>query len=92
MSTKKLQIIGSLGQHSSTSVSLGASNWSSMTQAVTVGNITTNSSIIITPAPESHDSYGEAGVYCSEQSDGTLTFVCNETPTVDLTVNVLILN
>ena len=74
------------------SVSLLASNWSDMTQTVNVDGVTEDNRIIPVPAPESHSAYCEAGVYCSAQSNGILTFVCAETPTDDLTVNVLILN
>lgn len=74
------------------SVSLLASNWSDMTQIVSVDGVTEDNSIIPVPAPENHIAYCEFGVYCLAQANGKLTFVCAETPTVDLIVNVLILN
>lgn len=79
-------------KHSRAPVLLSASNWSNMMQVVNVNGVTVNGTIVITPAPTSHTTYGESGVYCSAQADGTLTFACSETPVVDLTVNVLILN
>ena len=79
-------------KHSVISVSLSASSWSSNKQTATVSGVTANSTIVVTPAPESHAVYGESGVYCSAQENGTLTFACSETPTTNLNVNVLILN
>lgn len=79
-------------KHKSISVSLSTSGWSSMAQTVAASNVTTNSTVVVTPAPDSHTAYGEAGVYCSAQANGTLTFTCTDTPKTNLTVNVLILN
>lgn len=79
-------------KHKPVSVSLGASNWSNMEQTVNVGGVTANSTVVVTPAPDSHASYGDAGVYCFAQGNGTLTFKCDSTPSVALTVNVLILD
>lgn len=72
------------------SVSLLASNWSNMMQTVNVSGVTENNSIIPVPAPENYTAYCEAGIYCSAQSNGTLTFICSEVPAADLIVNVLI--
>jgi len=72
------------------SVSLLASNWSDMMQTVSVDGVTEDNSIIPVPAPENHTAYCEAGIYCSAQSNGALTFICSDVPTTDLIVNVLI--
>lgn len=79
-------------KHNSISVSLTAANWSSNQQTVTVTGVTASNTVVVTPAPASHAIYCESGVYCSAQANGKLTFTCTETPTVNLTVNVLILN
>lgn len=79
-------------KHKPLSVSLLASNWSDMTQTVSVDGVTEDNSIIPVPAPENHTVYCEAGIYCSAQANETLTFTCAETPSVDLTVNILILD
>lgn len=72
-------------------VTLSASSWSSSTQTVAVSGVTSSNTIIPSPAPESHEAYGDAGVYCSAQASDSLTFTCTDTPSADLTVNVLIL-
>ena len=79
-------------KHKPVSVTLSASSWSNMTQTANVSGVTINSTVVVTPAPVSHSAYGEAGVYCSAQANGTLTFACTDTPKTNLTVNVLILN
>lgn len=71
-------------------VTLTTANWSSNTQAVNVAGVTANNAVIVSAAPASYLSYGEFGVYCSAQGAGTLTFTCDSTPDVNLTVNVLI--
>lgn len=79
-------------QQKKRSVSLLASNWSDMIQTVNVDGVTEDNAIIPVPAPENHTAYCESGVYCSAQSNGTLTFTCADVPAADLVVNVLILN
>ena len=66
--------------------------WSSKTQTVSVTGVTASNTVIVTPAPASHDAYCAAGVYCSAQASGTLTFKCDEVPESALTVNILILS
>lgn len=76
----------------STSVSLASGSWSSNKQTVNVSGITANNIVIVTPAPASLTSYGEAGVYCSAQAAGKLTFTCTDVPAATLNVNIIILN
>lgn len=76
----------------SVSISLFASNWSDMTQAVVVSGVTEDNTVIVTPDPINYIVYGEAGVYCSAQGNNTLTFTCSAIPAEDLVVNVLILD
>lgn len=74
------------------SVTLTASGWgSNKYQALTVPGVQADSNIIITAAPGSYIAYAEAGVRCAGQANYTLAFKCEEIPTVDLAVNVLIL-
>lgn len=82
-----------LGIKTSTT-SLSAGGWSNNTQTVNVEGVPAdvdNNAVIPTPAPESHVAYTESNVRCSAQADGKLTFTCDQVPSVDLTVNVLIL-
>ena len=74
------------------SVTLTASGWgSNKYQSLTVPGVQADSNIIITAAPGSYIAYAEAGVRCAGQANYTLAFKCEEIPTADLAVNVLIL-
>ncbi len=76
-----------------TRVTLASSNWdsSTLTQTVTVNGILaddTKQLIQAVPMPSSMSVAIESGVYCSAQSDNSLTFICTSIPTVDITISV----
>ena len=76
-------------------VTLPAASWdaTAKTQTVSVAGVLadeTKQAITPTPAPASWEAAGLAGVRCSAQAAGKLTFACSTVPTVDLTYNVLI--
>ena len=73
------------------SVTLPAANWSSHAQTVYVDGITPDTSILASYAPSSRSAYQAAGIYASEQDYGTITFACSTDPTVDVTVNLLLM-
>lgn len=72
---------------------LTASGWDAdaKTQTVSVAGVTATANCIITAAPDSYMAYAEAGVRCTAQGAGTLTFACETVPTADVAANVLIL-
>lgn len=75
------------------SVTLSSSGWgsSSLTQSVSDEHILLGGyDYIVTPAVSNRDEYMSAGVYAREPTTaGKLTFVCEITPSVDLTVNII---
>ena len=75
------------------SVTLSASGWDAdaNTQTVSVAGVTAAANLIITAAPDSYMAYAEAGVRCTAQGAGMLTFACETVPTEDVAANVLIL-
>ena len=74
-----------------TQVSITVANWNATTTCTkSVTDVTTSNSVIVSPAPASISDYVAAGVYCSAQGSGTLTFTASSTPTADLVVNVMI--
>ena len=75
------------------SVTLRASGWNAntKTQTVSVAGVTATANCIITASPGSYMAYAEAGVRCTAQEEGALTFVCETVPTEDVAANVLIL-
>lgn len=70
---------------------LTVAEWSGTTQTVSVTGVTADSILTVTYAPDSHDAWLDAGVYCSAQGAGTLTFTCDTVPTAALTANIVIL-
>lgn len=72
-------------------VSITVANWNATTTCTkSVTGVTASNDVIIAPDPASISDYTSAGVYCSAQASGTLTFTAASTPTADLTVNVMI--
>lgn len=71
-------------------ITLTVAGWSSNAQTVDVSSVKADSTVIVAPAPESFKVYGEAGIYCSAQAEGKLTFTCDSVPTAAITVNVVI--
>ena len=74
------------------SVTLPASGWNAntKTQTVSVSGVTATVNLIITAAPDSYIADAKAGVRCTAQGAGTLTFACETVPTSDVAANVLI--
>ena len=78
----------------SATVTLSANAWSGNSQTINISNVTAGSLVTIAPVPtaQNRTAYLEAGVYCSAQGAGTLTFVCEDVPSVNLSVNIQIIN
>lgn len=79
------------GGSTGTTASLVVANWSSNTQTVNVTGVTASNNVIVAPAPASQADYTAAGIICTAQGAGTLTFTCTTVPSSAITVNVLIL-
>ena len=73
-------------------VTLPAAGWAENAQSVNVEGVTAGNTILVGYSPDSFESYSDAGIRCTEQGAGTLTFVCESTPDADVNVNVVILN
>lgn len=73
---------------------LYASGWKNNLQTINLSNVAANSLVTVAPVPTSQNrtAYLESGVYCSAQGAGTLTFVCEDVPSVNLNVNIQIIN
>lgn len=72
-------------------ITLAAANWSSNTQTVSVSGVTVDGVVFVSPVPASQVDYTSAGVMCSAQAAGTLTFTCDTVPSSDLSVTVVML-
>lgn len=74
-----------------TTVTLAVADWSSSTQTVSVTGVTATSIVFVAPDSASQSDYTSAGILCTAQGAGTLTFTCSTTPTNAITVNVVAL-
>lgn len=75
----------------STMPTLAVADWSSNTQTVSVTGVTASNIVIVSPAPASATDYAAAGIVCTAQGAGTLTFTCTTVPSNAITVNVIIM-
>lgn len=78
-------------KHSTGTVTLTVASWTDNSQTVTCNGVTVDNTVIISPSPISHTSYCNAKVVCTAQGANSLTFICEETPESNLSVNVVIL-
>lgn len=80
------------GKHLYLTVTLPASGWQDGYQTVNVSGVTSGNTILVGYNPDSYEAYSDAGIRCTGQGEGTLTFVCESTPDAAVGVNVVILN
>ena len=90
--TVQAELAGKQKAIKAVSITLKAAGWSNNTQTVSVADIAADSIVVVAPAPASRKAYIEADVYCSAQGAGTLTFSCEDVPSVDLEVNIQVIN
>lgn len=74
-----------------TTVTLAAAGWSSNTQTVNVTGMTADGVVMVSPDPTDQSAYTSAGILCTAQAAGTLTFTATTTPTNDIDVNIVCL-
>lgn len=72
-------------------ITLTAAGWSSNTQTVNVTGMTATGVVMVSPDPTDQSAYTSAGILCTAQAAGTLTFTCDTVPSGDLSVNVVML-
>lgn len=74
-----------------TTVTLAAADWSANTQTVSVTGMTATGIVFVNPDPSDQADYTSAGILCTAQAAGTLTFTCDTTPSNDIDVVVVCL-
>lgn len=72
------------------SVELPAAGWVGLSQTVAVPAVGADSSLVVAPAPASHDEWCADMIRATAQADGSLTFAALSAPSVAVTANVLI--
>lgn len=76
------------------SIALPASGWVDNSQTVNVAGVLADEnicSVIISAVLNDREVYSDCGVQCTAQFNGQLTFGCENAPTTDLTINVVVL-
>ena len=71
-------------------VTLTSAWWSSNGQTVTATWVTATNTVIISPDTSSFSSAISSWIYCSAQSNNSLTFTCTEVPSDNITFNIII--
>lgn len=76
-------------------ITLEVSNWENNTQTVSIAGVTadeTKTDVLAAPDPEASNAneYAQKNVRISTQLDEAVIFECDNVPTIDLTVNVMV--
>ena len=71
---------------------LSVGGWSNSTQTISNSNIGQYDNVIVSPISDSIDDYVAAGIRCTNQAAGSLTFTCTTTPSSAIYVNILVLS
>ena len=74
-----------------TTATLAVADWSSNTQTVSITGITADGVVMVSPTPANQSAYTDAGILCTAQAAGSLTFTCDTVPGADITVTVVML-
>ena len=75
--------------YTTATATLTASKWSNKKQTVSVSGVTANNLVMVSPAPDSHNAYAEANIRCVAQAAGSLTFECEDIPSVAIVANIV---
>lgn len=75
----------------SRTATLSSANWSNNSQTITVSGVTATNIVFVSPAPTSATDYASAGIICTVQASNSLTFICESTPSGNISVNVVIM-
>ena len=78
-------------KHVAKIATLTAAGWSDSAQTVAVEGVTASNTILVAPDSASQEVWGKAGIFCTAQSAGSLTFACKSVPTAAVTANIVIL-
>jgi hypothetical protein len=74
-------------------VMLTAAGWSNLSQTVAAPGLNAGAALNAVPAgADARAAWTAAGVYCSAQAAGSLTFGCSTAPTADIAVKVICWN
>lgn len=74
-------------------VELTVAGWSNYQQTVSVDIATADNKVFVSPDPadDNYAAYTESGIRCIAQAEGTLTFQCEDVPSIAVTANVAVI-
>ncbi|MBR1919831.1 MAG: hypothetical protein IJ831_09435 [Spirochaetales bacterium] len=76
-----------------TTFTIAVSAWSSSgTATVSVSGVTSSNCVLPSPVPSSISAWQDAGIVCTAQGSGTLTFTADTVPTVAISMVALVVN
>ena len=87
---KKIDVSALLTGLVKTTTTIATVNWTANEATKTVPGVTASNLIFVAPAPASAVDYADAGIRATAQGDDSITFVCTETPTSAIVVNIVI--
>jgi hypothetical protein len=84
-------VVPAVEKATSFTIMLATSGWSSNKQTASNSLLVKDGyDYIVAPSPANYSAYNSASIYAQDiTTDGSLTFVCSETPTEALEVTVL---
>mgnify|MGYP000848864051 CR=1 FL=1 len=76
----------------SSTINIPVATWdaTNLNCTVSASGVTADNAVVVTPDPASMDVYSAAGIVCTAQAAGTLTFTCKTVPTAAVAVNVMV--
>ena len=90
-------VISSVGggggaSYTKTTCTIPTSGWSNNSITINVTGVTASNDVIVSPAPSSATDWAAAGILCSAQGAGTLTFTRTSANANSLTANIMCFN
>ena len=90
--TETDNLISGFKNISSSTINIPVATWdaTNLNCTVSASGVSANNAVVVTPDPASMDVYSAAGIVCTAQAAGTLTFTCKTVPTAAIAVNVMV--
>ena len=83
---------GGGASYTKTTCTIPTSGWSNNSITINVTGVTASNDVIVSPAPSSATDWAAAGILCSAQGAGTLTFTRTSANANSLTANIMCFN
>lgn len=90
--TETDSLISGFKNITSSTINIPVATWdaTNLNCTVTASGVTADNAVVVTPDPASMDVYSAAGIVCTAQAAGTLTFTCKTVPTAAVAINIMV--